>query len=104
MDPIRIETIVESDGELHLSDLPCHKGDHVEALIHVRSPAATRDQDAARQRFLERARQSRFRSPGPYPTRDELHDLVGGQFAPDDFAESLDPQRHVRGPDRHEPT
>ena len=74
MDPIRIETVVESDGELHLSDLPCHKGDRVDALIHFRSPAAVKQRDAARHRFLERARKSPFRSPGPYPTRDELHE------------------------------
>lgn len=73
-DPIRIETVVESDGELHLSDLPCRKGDHVEALIHIHSQAAMKEPNAARQRFLERARQSRFRSPETYPTRDELHE------------------------------
>jgi len=35
MNRIRIETIVEADGELHLSDLPCHKGDRIEAVISV---------------------------------------------------------------------
>jgi hypothetical protein len=30
--------------------------------------------EAARQRFLEHARASTFRSTGPYPTRDELHE------------------------------
>ena len=30
--------------------------------------------EAARQRFLERARASTFQSTGPYPTRDELHE------------------------------
>jgi hypothetical protein len=74
MEPIHIETIVQTDGELHLSDLPCHKGDRVEAEIVIRNPAEDQNRAAARQRFLERARQSKFRSAGPYPSRDQLHE------------------------------
>ena len=33
MEPIHIETVVQTDGELHISDLPFHKGDRVEAII-----------------------------------------------------------------------
>ena len=33
MEPIHVETIVQTDGELHISQLPFHRGDHVEAII-----------------------------------------------------------------------
>ena len=74
MTSVRIETVVESNGELHLSHLPYQKGDRVEALITLRSPIDEQAEDAARQRFLERARRSQFCSFGPYPNRDELHE------------------------------
>ena len=31
----KIETTVQNDGELHLTQLPCRKGDRVEAIILV---------------------------------------------------------------------
>ena len=40
MRAIRITTVVEKDGELHLSQLPCRKGDSVEAIVLL--PDATR--------------------------------------------------------------
>jgi hypothetical protein len=33
MNTIHVETVVESDGVLHLTNLPCQKGDRVEAVI-----------------------------------------------------------------------
>ncbi len=33
MNSIRIRTVVETDGELHVANLPCRKGDQVEAIV-----------------------------------------------------------------------
>jgi len=74
MNPIRVEATIESDGILHIANLPCHKGDRVEAMILLQEQAAASSRQAARQRFLTRARQSSFRSSGPYPRREELHE------------------------------
>jgi hypothetical protein len=74
MEPIHVETIVQADGELHFSHLPCHRGDRVEAMIVIRDSVSKEDRRDARQRFLDRARQSKFCSSGPYPTRDQLHE------------------------------
>lgn len=75
----RIETTVQADGELHLTQLPCRKGDRVEAIILVLdngddSTAKEKGREDARQRFLEQARASKFRSTGPFPSRDALHE------------------------------
>ena len=74
MNPIRVETTIESDGVLHIANLPCHKGDRVKAIILLPEQAEAGARQAARQRFLTRARQSSFRSSGPYPRREELHE------------------------------
>lgn len=79
MDPVRIETTIETDGELHLTHLPCRKGDKVEAIVSILRADLTPDEqekkrEEALQRFLARASTSKFRSVGPYPTRDELHE------------------------------
>lgn len=75
MNAVRIETTVQTDGELHLTQLPCRKGDRVEAIVLVLDPAVEEKKRAeALQRFLARARASRFCSSGPYPSRDELHE------------------------------
>lgn len=75
MTAIRIETTVKTDGELHLTQLPCRRGDRVEVIVLVPdTPQQEQTREAARQRFLELARASQFRSTGPYPTRDELHE------------------------------
>ncbi len=85
MNAIRIETTIQTDGELHLMHLPCRKGDRVEAIVLVLNDAAEekipsdlageeRKRQEALEQFLALARASRFRSSGPYPTRDELHE------------------------------
>ncbi len=74
MGAIRVETVVESDGVVHITDLPYVKGDRVEAVIALHSEPKEREREAARQRLLERARRSQLRSSGTYPTRDELHE------------------------------
>jgi hypothetical protein len=74
MNPIRVAATIEFDGILHIANLPCHKGDRVEATIVFQEQAEASSRRAARQRFLARARQSSFRSSGPYPRREELHE------------------------------
>jgi hypothetical protein len=74
MNPIHVETTIESDGILHISNLPCRKGDRVEAIIVIPQPNEPRSQNAAKLRFLARARQSAFRSSTAYPNREELHE------------------------------
>jgi hypothetical protein len=75
MSATTVETVIQADGELHLSRLPVRKGDRVEAVISVLVPAANEDErEQARQRFLALARSSNFSSQGSYPTRDELHE------------------------------
>ena len=75
----RVEATVQNDGELHLTHLPCRKGDHVEAIVQIHRACADetdveRTREEARSRFLAKARASTFRSRVPYPTRDELHE------------------------------
>jgi hypothetical protein len=74
MNAIRVETVVESDGVLHITNLPCLRGDRVEAVIVLHRETREPERDAARRRFLERAQRSQFHSSRPYPTRDELHE------------------------------
>lgn len=79
---VRVETMVESDGELHLTRLPCRRGDKVEAIVCVlesaSQTAADAEQEKARaeaiEQFLDLAWSSSFRSTSPYPTRDEFHE------------------------------
>lgn len=81
MNAVRVETTVESDGELHLTELPCRRGDKVEAIVRVLEPASrSADEErekaraAALEQFLALARSSLFRSAAPYPSRDELYE------------------------------
>jgi hypothetical protein len=75
MNAIRIETTIETDGELYLTDLPCRKGARVEAIVLILETPAEDARVEARRRFLDLARASQFHSQGPYPSRDELHEL-----------------------------
>jgi hypothetical protein len=82
MKAIRVETTVEADGELRLTGLPCRRGDRVEVIVITLGPSTQPARDtepemaraAALDQFLALARSSSFRSAGPYPTRDELHE------------------------------
>ena len=79
MDSIKIETTIEQDGELHLTQLPCRKGDRVEATLSIlvrngENAAREKVREEALKRFQARADASRFKSVGPYPARDELHE------------------------------
>ena len=73
MTRITVEATVEQDGELHLRDLPCRKGDRVEATLVIPSDCESTLRETARQRFLQLAKSSQFSSTGEYPTRDQLH-------------------------------
>lgn len=74
MRSIRVEVVAQEDGEVCLSDLPCRKGDRVEAVVWFPESGDLNTRQEARERFLARARASRFQSIGTYPSRDELHD------------------------------
>jgi hypothetical protein len=75
MNAVRIETTIQADGELHLTQLPFRRGDKVEAIVLIlESSGEEKAREEARQRFLALARASHFRSTGPYPTRNELHE------------------------------
>ena len=74
MSAVKINSIVEKDGELKLTNLPCRKGDQVEATLVIHSQVSEEERERARQRLIELAKSSKFRSTGPYPSRDELHD------------------------------
>ncbi len=82
MNTFRVETTIEADGELHLTALPCLRGDKVEAVVRILQSSSPLDIDVEREtarsvaldRFLALARSSLFRSVGPYPTREELHE------------------------------
>lgn len=39
MNAVQVETTVEADGELHLTDLPCWRGDQVEAIVLILEPS-----------------------------------------------------------------
>ncbi|MDZ4850087.1 MAG: hypothetical protein SGI77_12445 [Pirellulaceae bacterium] len=73
MTEIRVETTIERDGELHLRQLPCRKGDRVSAIVSIPTQSDDGERQAARRRFLELAKASTFNSAVSYPTRDELH-------------------------------
>jgi hypothetical protein len=74
VDAIHVEAVVQSGGVIHIGDLPYQTGDRVDAVIVPHREPKEREREAARQRLLERARQSQFRSSGSYPTRDQLHE------------------------------
>jgi hypothetical protein len=75
----KIEMTEENDGELHLTKLPCRKGDRVEAIVLVLNNGVDatdqeRKREEALKQFNARADASTFCSTGPYPTRDDLHE------------------------------
>lgn len=82
MNAVRVETTVEADGELHLTDLPCRRGDKVEAIVLILEPPSVPAPDAEHEKaraaaldhFLALARSSSFCSTGPYPSRDQFHE------------------------------
>lgn len=60
MNAARVETTVEADGELHLTQLPCRRGDKVEAIVlYLGTSLAARPERPARK--------GSCRSPGSIP-------------------------------------
>ena len=47
MNAFKIETTVERDGELHLSGLPCRKGNRLEVIVLMIDEKADEDREAA---------------------------------------------------------
>ncbi len=74
MQAIKVNTHIEADGELHLTKLPCRKGNNVEVIILITDETTEEEREQARQQLLALTRASTFKSTGPYPTRDELHE------------------------------
>lgn len=74
LNAIKLEASIEKDGELHLTGLPCKRGNRVEIIVLVTDERTEADREEALQRFLAHANASTFKSEGPYPTRDELHE------------------------------
>ncbi len=82
MNAVRVQTTVEADGELHLTELPCRRGDKVEAIVLILErpcrptpgTQAEKSRAEAVDQFLALARSSSFRSAGSYPSRDDLHE------------------------------
>jgi hypothetical protein len=74
MQAVKTHAWVETDGELHLKGLPCQKGSHVEVIFLIPDRPTEEQRQEALKRFNERADRMQFRSSGPYPTRDELHE------------------------------
>jgi hypothetical protein len=78
VNPARVATPVEAGGELHRTELPCRRGDKVEAIVVILEqpsrPAQGAERDKARaaavDQFLARARSSLFHSASPYRTDD----------------------------------
>ena len=75
---IRITEAIFADGVLKpVEPLNLREQQRVRITVEeVARPPQPSDADraAAKQRFLAGVRKSRFRSSGPYPTRDELHE------------------------------
>ena len=71
---VRVKTVIEVDGELRVSNLPCRKGDEIEAIVIIPDETRPRERQMARQRFLARAQASKFCSTTSYPSRDQLHE------------------------------
>jgi len=79
---LRVETTVLPGHRLEISapDLP--EGGKVEVIVRLLEQPSRPVPDAVREReraaavaqFMTLARSSSFRSAGPYPTRDELHE------------------------------
>ena len=74
MQAVKTHAWIETDGELHLTGLPCKKQLYVEVIILIPDQSTEEEREEALKRFRERADQMQFRSTGPYPTRDELHE------------------------------
>jgi hypothetical protein len=76
MNAFKVQSHVETDGELHLTGLPCRKGNRVEVIVLITDDKTEAEREEALQQFLAGACASTFKSEGPYPSRDELHERL----------------------------
>jgi hypothetical protein len=74
MRAVKTQAFIETDGELHLKGLPCKKWTHVEVIILIPDQPTEEERQEALKRMEDRAQEMQFRSAGPYPTRDQLHE------------------------------
>lgn len=74
METVKVDKTVDRDGELHLTDLPCRKGDLVEAVLTIQHRHTPESRAAALREFHEHVKAHSFRSTMPYPTREEMHE------------------------------
>ncbi len=74
MQAVKTYTSIANDGEMCLKGLPCKKGDYVEVIILIPDRPTEEERQEALKRMKEQAERMQFRSAGPYPTRDELHE------------------------------
>ncbi len=74
---VHVKTIEEADGELRLANVPVRKGDPVEAILLVPDDMTEERRGRARADFIEHMRPAAFRSAGPYPSREYLHERRG---------------------------
>ncbi len=70
----KVQAWIEADGELHLKGLPCKKWDHVEVILLISDQPTEEQRQEGLRHMKEQAEKMQFRSTGPYPTRDELHE------------------------------
>lgn len=68
------EAIFENGVLKPVEAMNFREGQRVRIIVQEVEESATIDREAARRRFLAGVRKSRFKSTGPYPTRDELHE------------------------------
>jgi hypothetical protein len=53
MEAVRLQRVIEKDGELLLTNLPCKKGQHVEVIVLSEPPASPQLQQLTAKRLLE---------------------------------------------------
>jgi hypothetical protein len=53
MEAVRLQRVIEKDGELLLTDLPCKKGQRVEVIVLSELPASLQPQRLTAKRLLE---------------------------------------------------
>ena len=52
MEAVRLQRVIEKDGELLLTDLPCKKGQRVEVIVLTEPPAVPQRQRLTAKRLL----------------------------------------------------
>lgn len=74
MQAVKSHAWIQTDGELCLKGLPCKTGDYVEVILLIPDRPTEEQRQEALRRMKEQSERMQFRSTGPYPTRDKLHE------------------------------